>query len=161
MRILHFGDISELWIQKISLTMVKFFTLVHESTSLWGHLRTMNFIIFLNHGVIIHTSQWKSFTALRGVFQGYKFPNFQPWWNHSLNSIKTHQIPCVSIYKNWRPSYSHCPVDISAPVRPWLRLFVLNRVGQATYHKLMWKWFLVIVIVNLPYFVFLRSNLWQ
>ena len=53
------------------------------------------------------------------AFQNEEFQNFlQPWWNHSLNSIKIRKIPCLNIYKNWRPSYSQYPVDISTPVRP-------------------------------------------
>ena len=130
----HFGGISELWISKFSSTMVKSFTLVYQNPSLWGHFRAMNFKIFstmvksfklvhenpslwrhfwtmnlkkfFNHSKIFHTSPWKPFTL--GAFQNEEFPNFfQPWWNHSLISIKIHQIPCVSIYKNWRPMGSH------------------------------------------------------
>ena len=140
MKILHFGGISELWISKFSSTMVKSFTLLHQNPTLWGHFRAgnlknfpnqsdiihsmkilhsgghfraINFTIIFNHGEISYSTPSKFITL--GKFQ----------WNWILIIFKLINA-WVSIYKNWRPSCSHCPVDIFSPVRPWILMLWLE-----------------------------------
>ena len=62
-------------------------TPVPENPSIWGHFWSVNFKIFFNHGEVIHSCPWKSFNlgaSLNCIFQDF----LQPWWSHSLLSLK-------------------------------------------------------------------------
>ena len=63
-----------------SHAMVKPFTLVRETPSVWGYFWSVSLKIFFNHGEVIHSFPWKSINI--GVFLNCDFQNFlQPWWS--------------------------------------------------------------------------------